>query len=185
MKVKENFKQLSKRSTDSFSSLFGKGGLLNISIADVWQESQSLWITAQCMDNSGIQNLLSILPAKQAVTVGFSSGFNMKLLHAWSNFDLPKLMKVEHIFSMPSSCLSLTLYTPGYTPVSYSLRLSQSGICGRQCPQKWIKEGSYSRRPFPSLPYPLPFFPFPYPLPLSTPAVQAKLNLSCNKSGFM
>ena len=61
------------------------------------------------MDNSGIQNLLSILPAKQAVTVGFSSGFNAKLLHDWSNFDLPKLMPVEHIFLMPSSCLSLTL----------------------------------------------------------------------------
>ena len=49
------------------------------------------------------------LPAKQAVTVGFSSGFNVKLLHDWSNFDLPKLMPVEHIFLMPSSCLSLTL----------------------------------------------------------------------------
>ena len=33
----------------------------------------------------------------------------MKLLHDWSNFDLPKLMPVEHIFLMPSSCLSLTL----------------------------------------------------------------------------
>ena len=27
-------------------------------------------------------------------------------------------------------------FTPGYTSVSYSLRLSQSGICGRQRPQK-------------------------------------------------
>ena len=35
----------------------------------------------------------------------------MKLLHDWSNFDLPKLMTVEvaeHIFLMPASCLSLT-----------------------------------------------------------------------------
>ena len=102
------------------------------------------------------------LPAKQAVTVGFSSGFNVKLLHDWSNFDLPKLMPVEYIFLMPSSCLSLTLIHTriGYTPISYSLRLSKSGICGRQRPQKWIKGGSHSRRPFPSLPYPPPFFPF-------------------------
>ena len=43
------------------------------------------------------------------LTVFFSSGFNVKLLHDWSNFDLPKLMPVAHIFVMPSSCLSLTL----------------------------------------------------------------------------
>ena len=49
------------------------------------------------------------LPSKQAITVGFSSGFNVKLLHDWINFHLPKLMPVEHIFLMPSSCLSLTL----------------------------------------------------------------------------
>ena len=61
------------------------------------------------MDKSSIQNLLRSLPAKQAVTVGFSSGFNVKLLNDWSNFDFPKLMPVEHIFLMPSSCLSLTL----------------------------------------------------------------------------
>ena len=46
------------------------------------------------------------LPAKQAITVGSSSGLNVKLLHDWSNFDLPKLMPVEHIFLMPSSCFS-------------------------------------------------------------------------------
>ena len=48
------------------------------------------------------------LPAKQAITVGFSSGFNVKLLHDWSNFDLPKRMQVEHICLMPASCLSIT-----------------------------------------------------------------------------
>ena len=32
-----------------------------------------------------------------------------KLLHDWSNFDLPKIIPVEHIFLMPTSCLSLTL----------------------------------------------------------------------------
>ena len=78
MKAKENYKQLSKRSTNSFSqnfsSLFayqlkgsiqdgvcfcGKGGLLNIG-KNVWQESQSLWMAARCMGKSSIQNLLSI-----------------------------------------------------------------------------------------------------------------------------
>ena len=48
------------------------------------------------------------LPAKQAITVGSSSDFNVKFLHDWSNFDLPKLMPVEHISLMPSSGLSLT-----------------------------------------------------------------------------
>ena len=57
-------------------------------------------------------------------------------------------------------------YTPGYMPISYSLWLSQSGICGRQRPKKWTKEGSYSRRPLPSFPNPpslFPFLPIPYP----------------------
>ena len=51
------------------------------------------------------------LPAKQAIIVGSSSGFNVKLLHDWSNFkfDLSKLMPVEHISLMPSLCLSLTI----------------------------------------------------------------------------
>ena len=45
------------------------------------------------------------LPAKQAITVGSSSGFNVKLLHDWSNFDLLKLMLVELISLMPASCM--------------------------------------------------------------------------------
>ena len=47
------------------------------------------------------------LPAKQAVTAGSSSGFNVKLLHDWRNFDPPKLMPEEHICLMPATCLSL------------------------------------------------------------------------------
>ena len=45
---------------------------------------------------------------------------------------------------------------PGYTPVSYSLWLSQSGICGHQHPQKWTKVGSHihSRHLLPSFPNP-------------------------------
>ena len=50
------------------------------------------------------------LPAKQAITVGSSSCFNVKLLHDCSNFDLPNLMPVEHISLMPSSCLSTRIH---------------------------------------------------------------------------
>ena len=37
------------------------------------------------------------LPAKQAITVGSNSSFNLKFLNDWSNFDLPKLMAIERI----------------------------------------------------------------------------------------
>ena len=37
-----------------------KGSLVNIGIADNWQESQSLGIATQFLDKSSIQNLLSI-----------------------------------------------------------------------------------------------------------------------------
>ena len=70
-------------------------------------------------------------------------------------------MPVERISFMPSSCLSLT---NKYTPISYSLPLGQSGICGRQRPQKWTKGGSYSRCFFPFSPQFPPVFPSsPYP----------------------
>ena len=51
-------------------------------------------------------------------------------------------------------------------PISYSSKLSQSGICGRQRPQQWTKGGS----PYLLSPIPLPFSLPPYPLPVSTPA---------------
>ena len=35
------------------------------------------------------------LSAKQAVTAGSSSGFNVKLLHDWRNFDPPKLRRTH------------------------------------------------------------------------------------------
>ena len=38
----------------------------------------------------------AFLPAKQARTGCSSSDFNVKFLHDWSNFDLPKLMSIEH-----------------------------------------------------------------------------------------
>ena len=51
------------------------------------------------------------LPAKQAtcITVGSSSsGFNVTLLHDWSNFDFSKLMLIEHISFNAASWLFLT-----------------------------------------------------------------------------
>ena len=50
------------------------------------------------------------LPAKQANYSWFQFRFNVKLLHDWSNFDLPKLTPVEHISLMPSSCLSARIH---------------------------------------------------------------------------
>ena len=64
-------------------------------------------------------------------------------------------------------------FTPGYTPISYSLRLSQSGICGRQRPQKWTKGVPIAGVPYPLSPIPLPFSLPPYPIPSSTPSTQA------------
>ena len=48
--------------------------------------------------------------------------------------------------------------------ICYSLRLSQSGICGRKRPQIWTKGGSQSRHPLPSPQSPFPFSLPPYPL---------------------
>ena len=89
----------------------------------VFVEKVVLWISALQMSGKNrnrFESPLSVwtnpvyktswasLPAKQAITVGSSSGFNVKLLHDWSSFDLPKLMPVEHISLMPSSYLSFT-----------------------------------------------------------------------------
>ena len=114
------------------------------------------------------------LPDKQAITVGSSSGFNVKLLHDWSDFDLPKLMPVEHIFLMPSACYShchankllITAYIASQEFADASVRSNEQ------------KGGSYSRRSLPSLPNSPPFFLPLYPLPFSTPATQAALLLT-------
>ena len=63
---------------------------------------------AQCLDKSSIKTSKAFPPAKQAITVGSSSRFILKLLPEWSNFDLPKLVSAEHISLMPASCLSLS-----------------------------------------------------------------------------
>ena len=79
-----------------------------IAIANVWQESQSPRVATQCfryLDKFSIQNFLSIcLLNKLLQLVLVRSSFNnVKLLHDWSNFDLLKLMPVEHISWMPVS----------------------------------------------------------------------------------
>ena len=70
--------------------MFGKNRNRLESLLSVW--------TNPIYKTSGVS-----LPAKQAIAVGSSSGFNLKLLHDWSNFDLLKLMPVEHISLMPAS----------------------------------------------------------------------------------
>ena len=152
----------------------------------VFAEKAVLWISAldslarmaialnrrSVLDKSSIKTSWASLPAKQAVTVCSSSGFNVKLLHDWSTFDLPKRTPEEHICLMPA-WQSLIKYTPGYKSISYSLRLSQSKICGRQRPQKWKKGGVLiAGVPYPLSPIPLSFSLSPYPL--STPATQVR-----------
>ena len=117
------------------------------------------------------------LPAKQAVTVGLSSGFNVKLLHDWSNFDLPKLMPVEHIFLMPSSCLSLTLIHARIH--ANKLLVTAQPIRNLRTPAsaEMNKRVLIADVPSPLFPTPLPLSLFLYPLPLSTPASQARYSL--------
>ena len=108
------------------------------------------------------------LPAKQAVTVGFSSGFNVKLLHDWSNFDLPKLMPVEHIFWMPSSCLSLTLIHTRIHANKWLITVQPIRNLRTPASAEMNKKGILiAGVPSPLSLTPLPFSLFPYPLPLS------------------
>ena len=104
-----------------------------------------------------------------------------KLLNDRRNFDLPKLMPVEQISLMPSSCLSLTNTHQG---ARYSSWVSQSGICGRQRPQQWTKGASYSRRSLPSLPNPpllsLPPYPHPFRCLLHRLLLPGEICLICS-----
>ena len=138
--------------------VFAEKGLVNIGIEDVWKESQialnrrSVFWRIQwtkppehlCLPNN----------RKQAITVGSSLGFNVKFLHDCSNFDLPKLMPVENISLIPSSCLSLSNTRQGVT---------HHGSTN----QEWTKRGFFNRAgvPYPLSPIPLlfPLLPVPYP----------------------
>ena len=103
------------------------------------------------------------LPAKQAVTVGFSSGFNVKLLHDWSDFDLPKLMPLEHIFLMPSSCLSLTLIHARIH--ANNLLITTQPIRNFRTPAsaEMNKRGFWKQASLPLSPLPSSLFLIPYP----------------------
>ena len=103
------------------------------------------------------------LPAKQATTVGSSLGFNMKLLHDWSNFDLPKLTPVQQISLMPSSCLSLT-----NTRQDTSQKVTRHGSSNQEFADASVHSDEQKGILIEGVPYPLspipPFFlPIPYP----------------------
>ena len=105
----------------------------------------------------------------------------MKLLHDWSNFDLPRLMPVEPIFLMPSSCLSLTLIHARIH--ANKLLILAQPIRNLRTPVSAAmdKGGSYSRHPFPSLPNPPPFFLFSLsPTPFDAGYAGYSGNSSCS-----
>ena len=102
------------------------------------------------------------LPAKQAI--------NVKLLHDWSNFDLPKLKPVEHISLMPSSCLSLTLmhawiHANKLLITTHPIRNLRTPASAEMNKRRFLKQASLPLSPqSPSL------FPF-LPIPISTPTL--------------
>ena len=55
------------------------------------------------------------------------SGFNVRFLRDWSNFDLPKLMPAKHISLMSASCLSITITI--YLYRTYSLESTSAFAC--------------------------------------------------------
>ena len=94
----------------------------------------------------------------------------MKLLHDWSNFDLPKLMPVEHI-SLMLHLVYLSLIHARIQANKLLVMAQPTRNLRTPASTAMNKGGSYRRRPLPSFPDP-PLFP-PYPLPLSMPALQA------------
>ena len=125
----------------------------------VWQESQSLWIAARCLDKSSIKTSWASLPAKQAITVGFSSGFNVKLLNDWTNFDLQKLCQsVEHICLTPESCLSLT-----NTRQDTSQQVTQYGSANQEFADTSLRRNEQMEVLIEGVPYPLSPTPLPFP----------------------
>ena len=181
MKAKENYKQLSKRSTgsfyQSFSSLFANHLKLHSRRYMFLRKRRSFeYPHCRCLariaialnwTNSVYKTSWASLPAKQAVTVGFSSGFNVKLLHDCShdNFDLPKLMPVERIFLMPSSCLSLTLIHARIHANKLLIKAQPISNLRTPASSEINKRGFLQQASLTLSPYP----------PVSTPATQAKI----------
>ena len=117
MKVKENYKQLLKRSTDSFyqsfNSLFANHLKLHSRRYMFWRNRGSIdheYRHGRCLARIAIAlNRCLLYGQIQYTKPPEHLCLLMKLLHDWSYFDVPKLMPVEHIFLMPSLCLSLAL----------------------------------------------------------------------------
>ena len=131
--------------------------------------------------NSVCKTSWASLPAKQAITVGSSSGFNVKLLHDWSIFDLPKRMPEEHVCLMPASCLSLI----------NTCRIKANQLFITAQPIRNLRTPASADRNeqkgflIAGVPYPLSPIPLPFSLPpylLSTPATHAIRKISVDQS---
>ena len=81
-------------------------------------------------------------PEHPLPTVGSSSGFNVTFLHDWSSFVLPKLMPTETVNRTHFLWCCIMVVSYQCSSKSYSLPLSQSGICRRQRSQKWTQKRS-------------------------------------------
>ena len=154
----------------------------------VFAEKAVLWISAldslarmavalnrrSVLDKSSVKTSWASLPAKQAVTVGFSSGFNVKLLHDWSNFWSSKAyarrtyllnacMAVSHKIHARIQANKLLITAQPIrnlrTPASAEMKKRGGGVLIAGVP--------YHLSPIP-LSFSLP------PYPLSTPATQAR-----------
>ena len=120
------------------------------------------------------------LPAKQAITVGSSSGFNVKLLHDSSNFDLPKRMPEEHVCLKPASCLSLinTRQDKSQSAIHY-------GSADKEFADASVRRNKQKGVLIAGVPYPLSPIPLPFSLPpylLSTLATHAIRKISVDQS---
>ena len=86
--------------------VFVENRVLRISVLQVCGKNRNRFeLPHSVWTNPVYKTSWASLPAKQANYSWFQFRFNVKLLHDWSNFDLPKLMPVEHVSLMPSSCL--------------------------------------------------------------------------------
>ena len=130
--------------------------------------------------NSVCKTSWASLPAKQAITVGSSSGFNVKLQHDWSNFDLPKRMPEEHVCLRPASCLSLI-----NTRQDKSQSVIHYGSADKEFADASVRTNEQNGVLIAGVPYPLSPISLRFSLPpylLSTPATHAIRKISVNQS---
>ena len=129
-------------------------------VPDFWQESQSPWNAARYLEKSSIKTSWASLPAKQAITVGSSSGFNVKLLHLSSSKDYASrthfLLCLHHVCSaliharIQTNKLYNTALPVRNSRTPASLEMIQNGALIAGVP--------YPLSPIP----PFPFLPVPY-----------------------